>query len=78
MNSIIIDNHIDVSLGKINAVVFSMTVEDLLPIYYVAIRGKDEVEGAVQRVLNKRRVTSIRDFIIYSAVKTTVFRRFNF
>lgn len=64
MNSIIIDKYIDVSLGKINAVVFSMTVEDLLPIYYVAIRGKDEVEGAVQRVLNKRRVTSIRDFIL--------------
>ena len=30
----------------------------------VAVRGRDDVEGAVQRVLNKRRVGSIKNFIL--------------
>ena len=51
-------------LGGIDAYVFPMKVKDLLPIYYVAVRGRDNIEGAVQRVLNKRRIGSIKSFIL--------------
>ena len=64
MNRIRIDDYITVMLGKVSAYVFSMKVKDLLPIYYVAVRGRDEVEGAVQRVLNKRRINSIKEFVL--------------
>ncbi|MDE6004723.1 MAG: DGQHR domain-containing protein [Oscillospiraceae bacterium] len=43
---------------------FSMKVKDLLNITYVAARGVRNEEGAVQRVLNKRRIDDIRDFIL--------------
>lgn len=33
-------------------------------ISYAAIRGKDEEEGAIQRVLNTRRIASVRDFTL--------------
>lgn len=50
MKEIGIDRYIQVSLGEINAYVFSMKVEDLLPIYYVAVRGRDNVEGPAHTV----------------------------
>ena len=43
---------------------FLIKVKDLLDIYYVARRGVDNEDGAVQRVLNKSRINSIRDFIL--------------
>ncbi len=43
---------------------FSMKISDLLQIYYVAARGKSTEQGAVQRILNKRRITQIRDFVL--------------
>lgn len=43
---------------------FPMKVKHVAFISYVAVRGVDEEEGAVQRVLSKRRVASIRDFIL--------------
>lgn len=43
---------------------FTMKVKDLLSIYYVAVRGIDEEEGAVQRVLSKARISSIKDYIL--------------
>ncbi|WP_346857192.1 DGQHR domain-containing protein [uncultured Draconibacterium sp.] len=43
---------------------FPMTVDDLLDIQYVASRGKSTEQGAVQRILNKRRISQIRDFIL--------------
>ena len=52
------------SFGEIPAYTFSMGVRDLLEIHYVAVRGVDEEEGAVQRILNKRRIKSITDFIL--------------
>lgn len=42
----------------------SMKVRDIVNIYYVAVRGKDEEEGSVQRVLNKQRIKSIKNFIL--------------
>ena len=43
---------------------FVMTVKDLLDITYVAPRGISDERGAVQRVLNKRRIEDIKDFIL--------------
>jgi len=39
-------------------------IHDLIEITYVAVRGKSSEEGAVQRVLNRRRISQIRDFIL--------------
>ncbi|EPX8765028.1 TPA: DGQHR domain-containing protein [Yersinia enterocolitica] len=50
--------------GGIPAFTFSMKVKDLMPMYYVAIRGQDKEEGAVQRVLNSRRISSIKNYIL--------------
>jgi len=52
------------SFGDIPAYTFSMKVSDLLQIYYVAVRGVDNEAGAVQRILNQRRIKSIKDYIL--------------
>jgi DGQHR domain-containing protein len=41
-----------------------MKIKDVVFIYYVAVRGKDEEEGAVQRVLNKQRIAAIKKYIL--------------
>ena len=64
MKYTLIDKYIKAQLGDIDAKIFMMKVEDLIPIYYVAVRGRDDIAGAVQRVLNKRRIKSIKDFIL--------------
>lgn len=64
MKNIKISNFITAKLGDIDAYIFLMKVKDILPIYYVAVRGRDDVPGAVQRVLSKRRINSIKDFIL--------------
>lgn len=64
MDYIEISEFFSTELGGISAYIFSMKVKDLLPIYYVAVRGRDKIEGAVQRVLNKRRIGSIKSFIL--------------
>ena len=43
---------------------FVMKAKDLLPIQYVAVRGDSTEQGAVQRVLNKRRINDIKDFVL--------------
>lgn len=43
---------------------FTMKVKDLMPMFYVAVRGRDSEDGAVQRVLNSRRISSIKNYII--------------
>ena len=55
---------IKVKFGEIECFTLPMKIKDVLYIYYVAVRGKDEEEGAVQRVLNKSRINSIRDFVL--------------
>ncbi|MFL4203653.1 hypothetical protein P9421_23705 [Escherichia coli] len=55
--------------GDIPAHTFTMKVKELIPMYYVAVRGKDNEEGAVQRVLNSRRILkNIYLMVIYSLV----------
>ncbi len=48
---------------SINVYTFAMKVKDVVFIHYVAARGVDEEEGAVQRLLVTRRVNAIRDFV---------------
>ncbi len=52
------------SFGDVPTYTFTMKVKDVVAIYYVAVRGIDNVEGAVQRVLNKRRIVDIKEFIL--------------
>lgn len=52
------------NFGDIPTYTFTMKVKDILSIYYVAVRGVDEEEGAVQRVLSKVRINSIKDYIL--------------
>lgn len=63
MNTII-NSFLQVEINNKRARIFEMKIGDLLPIYYVAVRGRDNIEGAVQRVLNRRRINSIKDFIL--------------
>ncbi len=42
----------------------SMKIKDVVDIFYVAVRGKDEEEGAVQRVLNRQRIASIKKYVL--------------
>jgi DGQHR domain-containing protein len=55
---------IKTEFGKITVHTFPMKVKDVVAIYYVAVRGRDEEEGAVQRVLNPKRIQSIADFVL--------------
>ncbi|SEV93944.1 DGQHR domain-containing protein [Cognatiyoonia koreensis] len=55
---------ITVKLDDIVAYTFSMPVKDLVHLYYVAVRGKDDEDGAVQRPLSRRRIESVRDYIL--------------
>jgi len=50
--------------GDLTVYTQSMKIKDVLYIYYVAVRGKDEEEGSVQRVLNKQRISAIKKYIL--------------
>ena len=60
----IYEKYIAMTVGSIKLYTFSMRVKDLVKISYVAVRGRDEEEGAVQRVLNKKRISSIKQYIL--------------
>jgi DNA sulfur modification protein DndB len=49
----------------------SLSAADIVFISYVARRGENEEEGAVQRLLNPSRITSIRDFVLSGGVFPT-------
>ena len=50
--------------GDVTVYTMTMKVKDVLHIYYVARRGINEEEGAVQRLLSKKRIQSIKSFIL--------------
>lgn len=50
--------------GNLTVYHLTMKVKDVIHISYVAVRGKDEEEGAVQRVLNRQRIQSIKSFVL--------------
>lgn len=58
------DNYIKTTFGNTDAYIFLMDINSVMPIYYVAVRGRDNIEGAVQRVLNKRRLAEISEFVL--------------
>ncbi|MGK7872679.1 MAG: DGQHR domain-containing protein [Xenococcaceae cyanobacterium] len=55
---------ITTTFGDIPVHTFQLKVKEAVFIHYVAVRGQDHEEGAVQRILNKRRISSIRDYIL--------------
>ena len=46
----------------------ALSAADLVQISYVARRGVNEEEGAVQRLLNPSRITGIRDFVLAGGI----------
>lgn len=56
--------YLQASFGEVPTYTFTMKVRDVLAIYYVAVRGKDKEDGAVQRPLNTRRISDIKEFIL--------------
>lgn len=48
-----------------------LSASNITRISYVARRGEDDEEGAVQRILNPSRIASIRDFILAGGVFPT-------
>ena len=64
MELIKVQDFITINFSGTEAILFKAKVRDILSIYYVAVRGRDNVEGAVQRVLNKRRIASIKEFVL--------------
>lgn len=61
---IIKENYIQMQMGMVEIYTFPIRVKDLIKISYVAVRGRDEEEGAVQRVLNRKRIASIKQYIL--------------
>lgn len=57
-------NFIKTKFEGIDVYTFPMQIKDLLKIHYIAIRGEDVEDGAVQRVLNKSRIKSIKEFVL--------------
>ena len=51
MEYVCIKNFIKINFSGNTAFLFTAKVKDILSIYYVAVRGRDNVEGAVQRVV---------------------------
>src|SRR4051794_33309535 len=49
----------------------SLRASDVVLLSYVARRGEDEEEGAVQRLLNPTRIAGIRDFVLAGGVFPT-------
>lgn len=50
--------------GNIPVHTFPLKVKDAVFIHYVAARGRDQEEGAVQRILNKKRIIAIKEYIL--------------
>lgn len=64
MDYLKIDNYFSFKCRDIESYVFKVKVKEILPLYYVAVRGKDEEEGAVQRILNTRRISEIANYVL--------------
>jgi len=56
--------YLKTSFGGKDLYFFTMKVKEVLAFYYVAVRGKSEEEGAVQRVLSPSRIESIAEFVL--------------
>ncbi len=64
MNELYKAKYFKTSFGDIPAFTFSMKVKDILHIHYITVKGLDDEEGAVQRVLNKKRIENIKEYVL--------------
>lgn len=55
---------IKTKFGNIEFLTLAMKVKTVLQLSYIAVRGKDDEEGAIQRVLSKQRIKSIKEFVL--------------
>ncbi len=60
----VLRQYVEMKMEAIKIYTFPMKVKDLVKISYVAVRGRDEEEGAVQRVLNRKRIASIKQYVL--------------
>jgi DNA sulfur modification protein DndB len=61
-------DYIKVTQNKLEFYLVKMPASLLTKISYVAVRNKSDEEGAVQRVLNPRRIAGIKDFTLQSGI----------
>lgn len=57
-------NYFKTEFGDIPAYTFRMKVSEIVLIHYIAKRGFDDEQGAVQRILSTRRIDSIKEYIL--------------
>jgi DNA sulfur modification protein DndB len=57
-------NAVPITQGDRTFFLTKMRAKDLVQISYASVRGRDDEEGAVQRILNPRRIDSIKDFTL--------------
>ena len=57
-------NFIKIAQTNHNFYLTKLSAQKLVNISYSAVRGKSTEEGAVQRFLNQRRISSLRDFVL--------------
>ena len=64
MDNLVVTKYIQFKCRDIDAYIFKIKVKDILPLYYVPVRGRDKEEGAVQRVLNNKRIIDISNYVL--------------
>lgn len=57
-------SYLKTQFGNIPAYTLAMKAKHLIALHYVAVRGRDNEEGAVQRPLSIRRINDIRNYIL--------------
>lgn len=64
MSNRIVVNYVSMKVEESLVYTFVIKVKYLINLSYVAVRGKDKEEGAVQRVLNKKRIGDIKEYVL--------------
>lgn len=64
MDYITISNFFNFKCRDIEAHVFKVQVKEIIPLYYVAVRGKNKEKAAVQRVLSTKRISDISNYVL--------------
>lgn len=63
-NEMFSEKYVKTAIGNVEIYTFPMAVKELSQVSYVAVRGRDREEGAVQRVLNRARIASIKQYVL--------------
>lgn len=64
MDYLTINKYFEFICRDIKAYVFKIAVKEIIPLYYVAVRGKNNEEGSVQRILNTKRINDISNYVL--------------